>query len=165
MTSDGEPTERYSFRPAFFSKDAYEQQHIYLEMMHSEVDMLREQVRALQETLLYQAQQQHQANQEIRAVHEESALMNQENQNLVRVNQLTFEEAQEFAQALVAKKTPARDALARLLSVIYGRTVDRTDLDKTQLSACQTHSKRSQQFPPPHKIFCSPNGANSGADG
>lgn len=165
MISDSESAEHYAFRLDFSSEDACEQQHIDLEMMHSEIAWLHEQVRALQQTLLYQAQQQHESNQELQATHRELALMNQEIQNLLRVNQLTFEEAQEFVQALVAKKKPAREALAKLLSLIYARTVDPGDLNQTQSSNCQAHRETPEEFTPPHKIFCSPNGASSKADG
>ena len=154
MTSGREPTESHASHPDFSSSDAREQQDIHLEMMHSEVGWLHEQVQRLRQMLLYQTQERHKIDQELQATHQDLALMNQEIQNLMRVNRLSFEEAQEFAQALVTQKKPTREALAQLLSVIYGRTVDSKDLGKTPSSACQAHSETSEEFtPPPQNIL------------
>lgn len=65
-----------------------EQQRFQLEMMVHETELLREQVRSLQDELYVQIQYQHELEQELKATNQELNLMSQEIQHWIQTERI-----------------------------------------------------------------------------
>lgn len=124
-----------------------------LEMISSEMEWLREQIRSLQQTLAHQDREQQAVEQELHATYSELEVMNREVHHLMtEAKQLTCNEAKEFAKALLAEGQTPSETLARLLSKIYGRTITTGELIQSQSPT--SHSGAlvvNERFTPPTK--------------
>lgn len=135
------------------SSNGFEQQKLTSEAAEGEVEWLRQEVELLQQALLNQLQQQQEIEQELQATNQEMALVNQEIYHLRGAKQLTLDEAKAFARTLLAEEEPTREALARLLSAIYGETVAPRELGKLQSPVCRfTASAPQDPVPPSPKV-------------
>ena len=70
----------------------------------------------------------HDTTEALKACNQELEYTNQDLCNALQSERLTPDEAKEIARTLVEREEPAREALAQLLSAIYGETVKPWDL-------------------------------------
>jgi hypothetical protein len=101
------------------------------EVAQNEIQVLREQIRSLEQILSVELEEKQDLEQELHYTHKDLAVMNQEIRRLYAAQQLTFEQANLFAKTLVNEQSVAK-ALTKLLSAIYGIKVLSEELPSQQ---------------------------------
>lgn len=89
----------------------------------SQIELLGEQIASLKQILLYEQQEGQELAGELSWVNQELAEIHWEMKQILGVKQVSFEQAKKFAKIILAEEKTTTEALAKLLSVIYGQPV------------------------------------------